>query len=153
MNNHPAYRSGIDIGGTFTDFILFNEATSEVRLHKCWTTPDDPSEGAMRGLAELLGAEGVPVRAVREIVHGTTLVTNTVIERKGAPVGLLTTSGFRDTIEIATEQRYDIYDLFIAYPEPLAERARRIEIDERVAATGVVITPLDEAGVLHAVRR
>ncbi len=147
------YRVGIDIGGTFTDFVLFNEQTSAIRLYKCLTTPADPSEGALSGLREVLAEEGIGIDRVREVVHGTTLVTNAVIERKGAPIGMLTTAGFRDTIEIATEQRYDIYDLQLVFPEPLVERARRLEVAERVAATGDVITPLDEEGARAAIRK
>src|SRR5258708_5890572 len=107
------YRIGLDIGGTFTDFILIDDEKGEIRLHKCLTTPQDPSLGALEGLAELVAASGVTLSAVGEIVHGTTLVTNAIIERKGAALGLLTTAGFRDLLEMGTEQRYDIYDLFL----------------------------------------
>jgi 5-oxoprolinase (ATP-hydrolysing)/N-methylhydantoinase A len=147
------FRVGIDIGGTFTDFILFDEQDASIRLHKCLTTPQDPSQAALSGLKDLTAAAGIQIEDLGEIVHGTTLVTNAVIERKGARVGLITTEGFRDVLEIGTEQRYDIYDLFLAFPDPLAERARRLEISERVAADGEVIQPLDEESVLGAVRK
>ena len=96
---------------------------------------------------------GIDLADVAEIVHGTTLVTNAVIERKGATLGLLTTRGFRDILEMGTEQRYDIYDLFVAFPEPLVRRDRRLEVDERVDALGRVVTPLNEASVERAVHR
>jgi 5-oxoprolinase (ATP-hydrolysing)/N-methylhydantoinase A len=147
------FRVGIDIGGTFTDFILFDEQDASIRLHKCLTTPQDPSQAALSGLKDIAAAASIKIDDLSEIVHGTTLVTNAVIERKGARVGLITTEGFRDVLEIGTEQRYDIYDLFLAFPDPLAERARRLEIRERMAADGEVIQPLDEGSVLDAVRK
>ncbi|TKT69617.1 hydantoinase B/oxoprolinase family protein [Aquamicrobium sp. LC103] len=153
QSNSKNFRAGIDIGGTFTDFILFDEAAASIRLHKCLTTPSDPSKGALGGLADLVSAAGIAVSELGEIVHGTTLVTNAVIERKGAPVGLITTEGFRDVLEIGSEQRYDIYDLFLTFPDPLVNRSRRLEISERVGADGGVIRPLDEVSVLRAVRK
>ncbi|MET0428306.1 MAG: hydantoinase B/oxoprolinase family protein [Microvirga sp.] len=147
------YRAGIDIGGTFTDFILFDGEDASIRLHKCLTTPKDPSQGALSGLQEIVGAAALSVGDLAEVVHGTTLVTNAVIERKGARIGLITTQGFRDVLEIGTEQRYDIYDLFLTFPDPLVERSRRIEVGGRIAADGDIIAPLDEAAVIEAARR
>src|SRR5262249_54408347 len=89
---------------------------------------------------------------ISEIVHGTTLVTNAIIERRGACLGLLTTRGFRDSLEMGTEQRYDIYDLFLGFPEPLVPRRHRLEIGERVDRDGRVVAPLDENEVRAAVR-
>lgn len=147
------FRAGIDIGGTFTDFIVLDEGDASIRLHKCLTTPADPSKGALAGLAEVVSAAGINVADLDEVVHGTTLVANAVIERKGASVGLITTEGFRDILEIGVEQRYDIYDLFLTFPEPLVRRSRRLEIAERIGADGGVIRPLDEMSVLHAVKK
>lgn len=144
------WRVGIDIGGTFTDFVLYDGAARRLTLHKHLTSPRDPSEAALKGLAELLDMAGVTHADLSEIVHGTTLVTNAVIERKGAPVGLITTRGFRDLLEMGTEQRYDIYDLFVSFPEPLVSRDLRLEVDERTAADGSTVTPLDEAAVARA---
>ena len=121
-------RVGIDIGGTFTDLFLSRPGGGASALHKTLTTPDDPARGALTGLTELLEREGLPMSALDEIVHGTTLVTNAVIERNGARVGLLTTTGFRDTLEIGNEQRYDIYDLDLAFPEPLVSRDLVFEV-------------------------
>src|SRR5215471_13585144 len=147
------YRIGLDIGGTFTDFILNDATTGAVRLHKRLTTPTDPSIAALEGLEELVAMANIRVADVAEIVHGTTLVTNAIIERRGARLGLITTQGFRDVLEMGTEQRYDIYDLFLKFPEPLVPRRRRIEILERMDARGRVVTPLDLDAVRAAARR
>ncbi|MEO8545321.1 MAG: hydantoinase B/oxoprolinase family protein [Burkholderiaceae bacterium] len=144
------WRIGFDIGGTFTDFILYDGAEHQVTLHKRLTTPRDPSEAALLGLQELVEMRGVSMAEVNEIIHGTTLVTNAIIERKGAPLGLLTTEGFRDILEMGTEQRYDIYDLFVTYPDPMVSRDLRMEVPERVDALGQVVTPLDRAAVERA---
>ncbi|WP_323039245.1 hydantoinase B/oxoprolinase family protein [Gemmobacter sp.] len=146
------WRVGFDIGGTFTDFILYDAAEGQVTLHKHLTTPHDPSVGALKGLAELLALRGLNHADVSEMVHGTTLVTNAVIERKGAKLGLITTKGFRDILEMGTEQRYDIYDLFVQFPEPLASRDLRLEVTERIDANGRVLTALDEDAVRAAAR-
>ena len=144
-----SWRIGFDIGGTFTDFILIDGATGALHLHKCLTTPEDPSIGALEGMADLLRAASVDLADVGHVVHGTTLVTNAIIERNGARLGLLITRGFRDILEMGTEQRYDIHDLFLTFPEPLAARRDRREIAERVSRDGVVLEALD----LDAVRR
>jgi 5-oxoprolinase (ATP-hydrolysing) len=136
------YRIGFDIGGTFTDFILHDARSGQIRLYKCLTTPADPSLGALEGLEALTGAAGIALADIGEIVHGTTLVTNAIIERRGAALGLLTTRGFRDSLEMGSEQRYDIYDLFLEFPAPLVPRSRRLEIDERMLASGEVLTPI-----------
>src|SRR5215475_11221960 len=100
MTNCPRYRIGFDIGGTFTDFILLDTAHDQIRLHKCLTTPHDPSVGALTGFADLLDAASVKLADIGDVVHGTTLVTNALIERSGARLGLITTSGFRDILEM-----------------------------------------------------
>jgi 5-oxoprolinase (ATP-hydrolysing)/N-methylhydantoinase A len=147
------WRIGFDIGGTFTDFILADAEAGSIRLHKCLTTPADPSVGALAGLEEVTQAAGIALSDVSEILHGTTLVTNAIIERKGARLGLITTQGFRDLLEMGTEQRYDIYDLFLQYPDPLVARRHRIDVPERVDREGRVVTPLDESAVEAAARQ
>lgn len=147
------WRVGFDIGGTFTDFILYDMQEGHVTLHKRLTTPHDPSQAALQGLQELVAMRGIGLSQVHEIIHGTTLVTNAVIERKGVPLGLLTTAGFRDILEMGNEQRYDIYDLFMRFPEPLVPRDRRLEITERIDALGHIITPLDVSTVLQATQQ
>ncbi|HUB45172.1 MAG TPA: hydantoinase B/oxoprolinase family protein [Acetobacteraceae bacterium] len=141
------YRVGFDIGGTFTDFILLDTERNEIRLHKCLTTPHDPSVGALQGLGELLSAAGLAFADIGDAVHGTTLVTNTLIERTGARLGLITTRGFRDILEMGTEQRYDIYDLFLQFPDPLVPRRHRLEVNERLDRDGNVLSALDPAEV------
>ena len=140
-------RIGIDIGGTFTDFLLVDSVTGSFAVHKALTTPHDPSLAVLDGLRTLLGSTGVAPSAVTQIVHGTTLVTNALIERKGAVTGLLTTKGFRDAVEIGREHRYDLYDLFIDLPEPLVPRYLRLEIDERVLSDGSIHRQVTESDV------
>jgi 5-oxoprolinase (ATP-hydrolysing)/N-methylhydantoinase A len=148
-----AYRVGLDIGGTFTDFVLYDAERRRISLHKCLTTPHDPSVAGLAGLAELTAQAGLTIGDIGEIIHGTTLVTNAIIERSGVAVGLLTTRGFRDVLQMGTEQRYDIYDLFLKFPEPLVPRRRRLEIPERTDARGRIVTPLDLAAVRTAARQ
>lgn len=150
MSDRARWRIGFDIGGTFTDFILYDSAGSSLRLHKRLTSAPDPSDAALAGLEELVAQAGIALADVGELVHGTTLVTNAVIERRGAPLGLITTAGFRDVLEMGTEQRYDIYDLFLSFPEPMVPRARRIGVPERLDRDGHVVTPLDLGAVRAA---
>lgn len=140
------YRIGIDIGGTFTDFVLLRPVGS-IELFKRLTTPHDPAEGALDGLLRLLARERLDLADIELIVHGTTLVTNAIIERRGAPTALLTTRGFRDVLEMGREQRYDIYDLFLRYPEPLAPRRFRRAVAERMSRDGETLLAPDLADV------
>ena len=148
-----AHRLGIDIGGTFTDFALVDETTGELSVHKQLTTPRDPSEAVLTGLATMLDQTGVPIAEIASVSHGTTLVTNAVIERRGAITGMLVTKGFRDVLDIAMERRYDLFDLRLKFAEPVVPRALRAEIDERVMFDGTIGTPLDEAEVAAAAAR
>ena len=125
-------RLGIDIGGTFTDLVLLDEASGAMHFGKTLTTYGDPTDGIVDGMREVLEAAGVEARQLEQVVHGTTLVTNAVIERKGAKTALLTTEGFRDVLELGRELRYDIYDLFLEMPEPLVPRDLRRGVPERV---------------------
>ena len=137
-----SYRFGFDIGGTFTDFVLMNSSTGEISSYKTLTTPADPSRAVMEGWEELLQNAGIDGSSVERAIHGTTLITNALIERKGANTALITTKGFRDILEMAKEMRYDIYDLLLVLPEPLVARPLRLEVDERINARGEVLTPL-----------
>ncbi len=145
-----AYRIGVDIGGTFTDFALFDEEGAEMVIHKRLTTPADPSEAVLAGMPALLTQAGVAIEAVEAISHGTTLVTNAVIERKGALTGMLVTEGFRDILDMGLEQRYDLFDLRLRFPEPLVPRALRREVAERVGYDGTVTLDLDLEGAVEA---
>src|SRR5947207_12306978 len=147
------HRVGLDIGGTFTDLVLYDGEQRRISLYKCLTTPQDPSIAALEGLGALTAEAGIKLADVSEIIHGTTLVTNAIIERRGSRLGLLTTQGFRDNLEMGTEQRYDIYDLFLSFPEPLVPRRHRLEIGERVDRDGRVISRLDPDDVRTAVRQ
>ena len=142
------YRIGVDIGGTFTDFLLLDDRDGSLAIGKTLTTPDAPARAVISGITELLETNGVRPDQIAQVVHGTTLVTNALIERKGAATGLLTTKGFRDAVEIGREHRYDLYDLFIDLPAPLVPRDRRLELDERMLSDGSVLTPLSDDDVL-----
>jgi N-methylhydantoinase A len=146
-----SYRLGFDVGGTFTDFVL-QSPTGELTAAKRLTTYPDPSEACLAGLDELLGQAGVPWVEIVQALHGTTLGSNVVIERKARGVGLLTTRGFRDVLIIGREKRYQVYDLQIEKPPPLVPRRLIGEVTERVLADGRVRTPLDEADARRAVR-
>lgn len=135
---------GIDVGGTFTDFVLLDEEKKSITVGKLLTTPQDPSLGVLEGTKRLLDKIGVSITSLHYAVHGTTLVANVLIERRGAKTGLISTQGFRDTLEIGRELRYDLYDLFIERPEPLVPRYLRREVSERVAWDGRVLRPLNQ---------
>ncbi len=145
------YRLGVDVGGTFTDFALLAGASGEIRVHKRLTTPDDPSTAVLAGIEALTREQGCAPSEIGDLVHGTTLVTNAVIERRGGRTGQLTTAGFRDLLTIGKEQRYDMWDLRLGFPEPIVPRPRRREVAERVLHTGEVETPLDLDGAVSAV--
>jgi N-methylhydantoinase A len=146
-----AYRLGFDVGGTFTDFVL-QGPTGELTTGKRLTTYPDPSAACREGLDELMARAGVGWADVAQAVHGTTLGSNVVIERKARGVGLLTTRGFRDVLVIGREKRYQVYDLQIEKPPPLIPRRAIGEVTERMRADGTVRTPLDEADARRAIR-
>ncbi len=139
------HRLAVDIGGTFTDLVL--EAPGRSHSHKLLTTPDAPERAVIEGTRILLEAAGVAAASVALVLHGTTLATNALIERKGARTALITTQGFRDSIEIAYEHRFAQYDLTMERPAPLVPRALRYTVPERIAADGGVLLPLDEAAL------
>ena len=120
MSATGRWRIGVDIGGTFTDFVLADAATGRVHNEKLLTTPHDPSRAVLEGIRRLLDAHRVAPADVALVIHGTTLVANALIERKGVRTALVTTRGFRDVLEIGLEWRYDTYDLQLELPPPLA---------------------------------
>ena len=144
-------RVGVDIGGTFTDFALIDEAAEHTWSHKTLTTPEDPSRAVVDGLSELLAVTGDKISDIAVLAHGTTLITNAVIERKGAVTGMLVTEGFADVIDIARETRYEIFDLRLHYAEPVVPRPRRIEIAERISRNGSVEKKLSEQAIVDGV--
>lgn len=143
---------GVDIGGTFTDVVLWRDGAPAMCREKLLTTPDDPSRAVVEGIKRALEHQGISAADLGTIVHGTTLVANALIERRGVTTGLITTRGFRDVLGLGREWRYDLYDLTIALPPPLVPRARCLEVTERLLANGSVVTPLDEADVVEASR-
>ena len=146
-----ALRVGFDVGGTFTDFALQTPA-GDLVTGKRLTTYPDPSAACLAGLEEILARGGVPWADLAQAVHGTTLGSNIVIERKGHGVALITTRGFRDVLIIGREKRYQVYDLQIEKPAPLIPRRLIREVPERMRYDGSVLTPLDEAETRRVVR-
>ena len=144
------HRLAIDVGGTFTDVVMIDDRDGSVHFGKVLSTPRDPSIGSLEGARHILADHAVAPEQVKEVVHATTVATNAVLERKGARTGLVTTHGFRDTLEIRRESRYDIYDLDLRLPEPLVARADRTEVAERIDAYGGVLEPMDEQSALAA---
>lgn len=137
-------RIGIDVGGTFTDLVLIDFDKGAIDIEKTLTTPDDPTIGIMDAYFSLMGKKQSETEKIEYAIHGTTLVTNTIIERKGAKTGLITTMGHRDTLEIGNELRYDLYDLFLERPKPLVDRFLRKEIKERINSDGIVLLKLNK---------
>lgn len=138
---------GADIGGTFTDLVLVSDDGTTFEFGKILTTPRQPDDAIIEGLDKLLVDADIARDGIVDVLHGTTLFTNALIERKGSVTALITTRGFRDAIEIGREHRYDIYDLRMKRPKPLAPRRLRFELNERVLADGTIRTPLDVAEV------
>jgi N-methylhydantoinase A len=140
-----ALKVGVDIGGTFTDLVLVDEETHRAEIFKLLTDHTSPAAAVVEGLRAIVAAASASAADVAHVRHGTTLVTNAVLERRGAKTALITTAGFRDVLEIATEDRYDMYDLHIEKPDPIVPRRDVFEVDERMRADGSVLQPLDTA--------
>src|ERR1044071_8291604 len=138
-------RLGVDIGGTFTDVAL--ETGGRRFSAKVLTTPEAPERAVIAAIRTVLHEAGLAPGDLSIIIHGTTLATNAIIERKGARTALVTTEGFRDTIEIRHENRFEQYDVNIDLPPPLVPRRLRYVVPERIDARGRTMTPLDEASV------
>src|SRR5690348_1059196 len=141
----PSARLAVDIGGTFTDLAL--EHDGKRTTIKVLTTSSAPEQGVMAGVREILQTSGIAAGDIAIVIHGTTLATNAVIERKGARTALITTQGFRDVIAMGNESRYDQYDLNIVLPEPLVPRYLRLPIPERLDNEGNVLLPLETAAL------
>ena len=138
-------RLGVDIGGTFTDVVL--EVGAVQHTSKVLTTHAVPEDAIVSGISEVCEKAGVDPAGVQQVIHGTTLATNALIERRGAKTALITTKGFRDVIEMRTESRFEQYDINLSLPEPLLPRYQRYVVRERVAANGDVLVPIDESEV------
>jgi N-methylhydantoinase A len=146
------WRVGVDIGGTFTDIVLLGEDGTR-RTRKVSSTVDDYAAAIGEGLAQILAESGSNGAAILELLHGTTVASNAILERKGARTGLVTTKGFRDVLEIRTLRFPRLYDLSWTKPPPLVERHLRVEVDERIAARGEILRPLAEAEIEGALDR
>jgi N-methylhydantoinase A len=141
------WRIGIDIGGTFTDVALVEEASGRIGVAKVPTTPADPAEGVLHALEAAMARYAVAATEVGLLSHATTIVTNAILEEKGARAALVTTRGFRDVLELRRSARANLYDLFQDPPATLIPRRRRFEITERIGADGAVVTPLAESEI------
>ena len=147
------YFAGVDTGGTFTDFVLFDTETQTLRLHKYPSTPHDPSAATVEGLGEVLPEQGITPAELASLAHGTTVAINAVLQDRLPDVGMITTEGFRDILELARQRRPHLYNLDIEKPRPLAPRRLRLEVPERVDVHRRVLTPLDEEAVTQAAER
>lgn len=153
MSSVGNLRLGCDVGGTFTDFILFDPDTGKALAHKRLTTPDNPADGVLAGLADLEERRPGTRAAVRHVIHGTTLAINAVIERSGAATALITTRGFRDVLEMRRHMRDDVYDIVGSHTPPLVPRDLRLEIHERMSKDGEALVPVDPAEVRQLAQR
>ena len=142
---------GCDVGGTFTDFYIYEQATGEFFVHKTPSTPDNPARAIVEGLKAACAARGIDHRDVLRLEHGTTVATNCLIQRRGGKVALITTGGFRDLLEIGRQIRPRMFDIQVDQPEPLVPREWRIEVDERVHADGSVGRALDGQDLARAI--
>ena len=149
--NNQSVRVGADIGGTFTDVVL--EHGRDLYSAKVLTNNSNPEQAIIDGLDKVTQIAGVGIEHVDQFIHGTTLATNSLIERRGADTAFVTTSGFRDVIEMRTEGRFEQYDLNLSLPPPLIAREHRYVVDGRIAATGRELVPLDEAGLREIASR
>ena len=147
-----SYMIGVDVGGTFTDFSLFDTQSGQLNHYKRSSTPEDPSKAIMGGIQEILAEQHIDPMDVSYLAHGTTVATNALIEKKGARMGLITTQGFKDLMEIGWQRRPSLYDLRKPKPESLIPAGMRQEVQERILHDGSVRTPLDEDSVRNAVR-
>ena len=144
-------RIAFDIGGTFTDFVLHDDARGQSHVLKVPSTRDDPGQAVLEGLAALLETSGIKAESVDGVLHATTVATNAVLERKGAATGLITTEGFRDVVIIGRQKRHEAYDLYVEKPRPLVQRRHIAEVVERLDHNGEVVVALDDDSIDEAI--
>ena len=147
----PAFRVGVDIGGTFTDIVVAAADGSTI-TRKVSSTPPDYARGIVQGLTDLMDSGTISAQALQEVIHGTTVATNAILEHKGALTGLITTKGFRDVLEIRRLRMPELYNLLYEKPVPLVPRYLRREVCERMNAGGDQVCPLDEDEVRAVLR-
>ena len=143
---------GVDVGGTFTDLFAFHAESNTVHLHKLPSTPDNPAKAIIDGLLQMTTRYGIPVTEVGRLAHGTTVATNTLIQKRGGKVALIVTEGFRDLVEIGRQVRPRVFDLQTDYPAPLVPRELRFEAAERVTADGKALRPVESVSLAALVR-
>lgn len=148
-----SYRLGVDTGGTFTDIALIHEQTGKAHVAKVPSTPHDPSEAVINGVHEIVSQTGIAVEDISFFIHGSTVATNALLERGGAKTALLTTKGFRDVLEIGRQSRPKLYDFKARKKPPFVPRDLRIEVSERIKASGEVLEPLDPQEIRQIARR
>jgi len=151
MAKQSAVRMGVDIGGTFTDVVL--EVDDKQFSTKVLTTYMAPEDAIIQGVKEVCDKANIDPSGIDQIIHGTTLATNALIERRGAKTALITTEGFRDVIEMRTESRFEQYDLNLTLPKPLLPRQQRYTLNERIGADSKVLIPLQKSEVVALVER
>lgn len=147
------YQLGIDTGGTFTDFVVYDEETGRMDTFKNFSTPDDPSRSVISGVERVLNEYTITSSNIRRIVYGTTVATNALLESKGSLTGLITTHGFRDILEIRRQWRPKLFDLYYVKPEPLVPRNHRVEVGERINANGEIIQSIDMDAIRKEIKR
>src|SRR6476660_6755176 len=149
-----SYRLGVDVGGTFTDVLLVEEGSGSTWRAKTASTPADQAVGVLGGIGQVCAAAGIELSEVAQVLHGTTVATNAILEGKGATVGLVTTKGFRQVLQIARSYVPGGLAGWIIWPkpEPLAALENTVEVPERIASDGEIVTPLDEEGARQALR-
>ena len=149
MTDNPSYRLAVDIGGTFTDIAI--DTGDEILTAKTLTTHERPVEGVLRGIDYAMSQSRLDPAAFASVIHGTTLATNALIERRGARVGAITTTGFRDILEIGYERRYDQYDMYLEKPDMIVPRERIRTVEERIDVGGEVLQALDTGSIERAI--
>ena len=148
-----SYRLGVDVGGTFTDLALYDTETNRLELTKTPSTPLNQALGVIAGIRELMERHAVSPDRVDFFIHGTTVATNTLLERKGAKTALIVTAGFRDILQIGRQDRPSLYDWRIRRSDPLAPRHLRFEVLERVVHTGEVLVPIQDEALDRVIER
>ena len=134
---------GIDTGGTFTDLVAFDSSQNVLKFHKIASSPKDPSRSIIEGIIDIIKQTGTDPAKIELLVHGTTVATNTVLQRTGSRIAMITTAGFRDIIHIQRQDRPRLYDLSARRVKPLVAREYRLELEERTRFNGTIAVPLN----------
>ena len=148
-----SYKLSVDVGGTFTDIVVFDDKAKKTYVTKVSSTPQDYSIGIEEGIQKISASYQIPVAEINYFIHGTTVATNALLERKGAKTALITTKGFRDVLEIGRQKRPDLYNFWVKRPEPPIPRYLVFEIDERTLADGSIIREVEEDNAREVIRQ